>query len=109
MAIEKIHDQSELESIFQSERAVLFKHSKVCGLSASVMKEVQRFAEAHSDVSVFVIDVRAQRQLSQHAASHLGIPHESPQAIVIRDATVTWHASHFEITAEKLSKAVARG
>lgn len=107
MAIEKIRDRNELESVLGSECAVLFKHSTACGLSAAVFNEVQRFADAHPDISVFVVDVRGQRQLSQHAAAQLGITHESPQAIVIRDAAVVWHASHLDITADKLKEAVA--
>jgi bacillithiol system protein YtxJ len=107
MTIKKIHDENELESILMSDRAVLLKHSPICGLSAAAMKEVQRFAGDHPDVPVFVLDVRAQRQLSRDTAVRLDIRHESPQAIVIRDGAVAWHGAHLGITAEKLSEAFA--
>lgn len=107
MTIEIIHDERELESVLMSDRAVLFKHSPICGLSASVMKEVQRFAGDHPDIPVFVLDVRAQRQLSRDTAARLDIPHESPQAIVIRDAAVAWHGSHLGVTADRLSEVFA--
>ncbi len=38
---------------------------------------------------------------------HLGIRHESPQAIVISRGNPIWHASHFQVTAKALEDAIA--
>jgi bacillithiol system protein YtxJ len=50
-----------------------------------------------------LVDVIRQRPLSREIAARLGIPHESPQVIVIRGGTVRWHASHYEVTADALA------
>ena len=48
----------------------------------------------------------ADRPLSLEAAETTGVPHESPQALLVRDGTVTWHASHGGITTESLASAL---
>jgi bacillithiol system protein YtxJ len=106
VSIDQVDDESKLQATLESDRAVLFKHSPVCSVSFVAMKEIQRFAETHPGVSIFVVDVRAHEPLSQLAAIRLGVEYESPQAIVIRNGTAAWRASHFEITAESLSQAV---
>ncbi|MCK4776479.1 MAG: bacillithiol system redox-active protein YtxJ [Candidatus Krumholzibacteria bacterium] len=101
-----IKEIEELEKVLNAEKAVLYKHSPVCGVSAAVKKEVDLFVLDHSDVPVYVIDVRAQRPLSRETADRLEIRHESPQAIVIINARPVWHASHFDINADSLAAAV---
>jgi monothiol bacilliredoxin len=56
---------------------------------------------------VFLIDVLAQRPLSRRIAATLGIQHESPQVIVLRNGKPVWHASHYEVTADALAKEIA--
>jgi bacillithiol system protein YtxJ len=67
---------------------------------------VQRFQQEHPEVPVYLVDVIRQRPLSREIAAHLGIQHESPQAILIRGGAVGWHASHYEVTAEALAAQV---
>jgi bacillithiol system protein YtxJ len=71
------------------------------------MEELQIFAAGDPDVPVHVVDVRKQRALSQKTSDYFGIPHESPQVIIIRDGTPVWHASHFGITAVNVSAALS--
>ncbi len=56
---------------------------------------------------VYLVDVLAQRPLSQAIAARLGIRHESPQAIVLRQGKAVWDASHFAITAKEVSTTLA--
>jgi bacillithiol system protein YtxJ len=44
--------------------------------------------------------------VSDHAAARLGVRHETPQAILLRDGRPVWNASHFRITADALGKIV---
>jgi bacillithiol system protein YtxJ len=37
----------------------------------------------------------------------LGVRHETPQAILLRDGVPVWSASHFRITAEALKKVLS--
>lgn len=101
--IREIDDEQALETAFRSELAVLFKHSTVCGISAAAFREVERFAGEHPDVPIFLINVRARRNLSQRAAEHFDIRHESPQVIVIKNGRPAWNDSHWAITADKIA------
>jgi bacillithiol system protein YtxJ len=105
-AIREIDGEQALEEAFQSEIAIFFKHSTICGISAAAFREIERFAEDHFDVPIFLIDVRAQRGLSRRTAEHFNIRHESPQVIVIKNGRPTWNNSHWAITADKIAKAI---
>jgi bacillithiol system protein YtxJ len=86
--------------------AVLYKHSPTCGLSAMALDEVRAFADAHPDVPVYLVDVFAQRPLSNAVEESLGIRHESPQAIVFRGGAPVWHGSHRRVARAALATAV---
>ncbi len=102
MPAREITDDATLEAALASPRAVLFKHSTRCPVSAYVIDEVMAFAEDHPDWPVHVLRVIEQRPLSNEAAERLGVRHESPQAFVLHQGRVRWHGSHNEITAETL-------
>jgi bacillithiol system protein YtxJ len=55
---------------------------------------------------VFLVDVVTHRPLSRALAQRIGVVHESPQAIVLRDGVATWHRSHYDIQADALARAV---
>lgn len=81
---------------------VFFKHSVTCPISTGVYAEVDRF-----DGDVGLVIVQSARTLSNEIAARTGIRHESPQALVVRNGQVAYHASHYDVTAEDLRNAVA--
>jgi bacillithiol system protein YtxJ len=82
---------------------LLFKHSRTCGVSCEALDELHAHAEEFKGSAVYkVITVQSHRQLSNEAAARLGIRHETPQAILLRDGRPVWTASHFKITKDKL-------
>ena len=84
------------------ERAVvLFKHSLTCPISS---RAYDQMAEFPGDVAL--IEVQRARELSREVEKRLGVAHESPQVIVLRNGQVVWNASHFDITADAVSAAV---
>lgn len=99
-----IADPAGLDEALESERAILFKHSTRCPVSAVVTDEVLRFAGTHPDWTIYVLKVIERRDLSDLVAERLGVPHASPQAFVIRHGRCVWHASHYEVTAQSLSR-----
>jgi bacillithiol system protein YtxJ len=102
----RIHDLGRLSAVLDAERFLLFKHSTVCSISDHAFKAYERFLVDHPDVPSGWIEVREQRDGSQHVARHTGVVHESPQALWIRDGQVAWHASHWDITQDALAAAV---
>jgi len=96
---------ASLEKVLQLPRALLYKHSTRCGTSLRAMLEVERFASTGPDVPVFGIDVTRHREVSERAAEHLGVAHQSPQVILIEAGRPVWNASHSLITASALAAA----
>lgn len=105
--LHELQDATALDEALGSERAILYKHSTRCPVSAVVMNEVIRFGEAHPDWTTYVVKVIEQRQLSNTVTERLGISHESPQAFVIKQGECVWHASHHLITEQALSQQVS--
>lgn len=101
-------NQSAVDAALAARTFVLFKHSLVCPVSDRGFGQYSQFTEAHPEVPTAWLDVIGQRPLSQHVAKTTGVTHQSPQVIVIRDGAVAWHASHFDIRAEKIAEALAR-
>jgi bacillithiol system protein YtxJ len=106
MSLSYIKDFELLEKVLHADKALLYKHSPICGVSHAAKREVERFVQTHDEFPVYAIDVRSQRPISQKAALRLDIRHESPQAILIVNGRAVWNASHFDITAESLAEAV---
>ena len=106
--VREIPDAAALAAAIESPRAVLFKHSTRCPVSAYVIDEVMAFAEDHPEWPVYLLKVIEQRPLSNEAAERLGVRHESPQAFVLHRGRVRWHGSHNEITADALQREVRR-
>src|SRR3954471_11860373 len=84
---------------------LLFKHSRYCGVSCEALDELQSHIDgAAGDVAYRVIPVQTHRPVSDAIAQRLGLRHETPQAILLRDGKVVWNASHFRITATQLDQ-----
>ena len=86
---------------------LLFKHSRTCGISCEALDELHAHVE-HADpqASYKLITVQSHRRLSDEVAARLGIRHETPQAILLRDGRPVWTASHFRITRRQLDQVV---
>jgi bacillithiol system protein YtxJ len=86
------------------ERPVLiFKHSRTCGISCEALDELQAHIESGAGgASYKVVTVQSHRQVAHEIATRLGVRHETPQAILVRDGQPVWSASHFRITAQQL-------
>jgi monothiol bacilliredoxin len=82
---------------------VIFKHSLTCPISSAAYNQMERF-----DGEVALIEVQRARELSKEIENRLGVAHESPQVIVMRNGQVVWDASHFTITAQAVAAAVAK-
>jgi bacillithiol system protein YtxJ len=87
---------------------VIFKHSATCGTSAMAHEEIEAFIEGAPWADVFVVSVHGGRALSNEIARRFQVRHESPQALVIRDGKVAWHASHFRVTGDAVAAALSQ-
>ena len=98
-----LKDEREADALFDAHEAVLLKHGAHCVISAAARAEVAAFQQARPGAEVFAVEVTGRRELSEWLAQRLGVPHQSPQALVLRRGAVAWHAAHHEITADALA------
>jgi bacillithiol system protein YtxJ len=101
----QITDAAELEKAISADSFLLVKHSRTCPISAQAWKEYNAFVATNPDVPTGWIDVQAGSDLARAVAKKTKVQHESPQALWIRKGKVGWHASHFDITEESLTRA----
>ena len=86
---------------------LLFKYSATCGTSAEALDElVAHLNESKADATYAMVTVQTHRDVSNAVARKLGVRHETPQALLIRDGRVIWSASHFRVTAAALEEAL---
>jgi bacillithiol system protein YtxJ len=101
----------ELDAAIDESRerpVLLFKHSRTCGISCEALDELQAHAGASPVAAAYkIVTVQSHRSLSDEMSARLGIRHETPQAILLRDGRPVWSASHFRITAEQLAKVIS--
>ena len=104
--IRSLESRGELDGALQAPCAVIYKHSPVCWQAARAVRHVSQFAENHPDVPVYVVDVLADRYLSDLVARRLRVGHESPQVILLHGGTAAWSTSHFGIRRKAIADAV---
>lgn len=108
-----LHGVHELDDAIKESHVrplLLFKHSHTCGLSAEALDELRAHIDDEAPrlpVTYAMVTVQTHRQLSNAIAERLGLRHETPQAILVRDGRVVWSASHFRVNAAELRKALA--
>ena len=105
-------DELEAAIAESSERPVLlFKHSRTCGISCEALDELRAHVEAvQGPVATYkLITVQSHRHLANETATRLGVRHETPQAILLRNGRPVWSASHFRITKDQLDHVLLGG
>jgi bacillithiol system protein YtxJ len=86
---------------------LLFKHSYSCGVSAEALDElVSHLNDREHRLTVAMVTVQTHRDVSNAVSSRLGIRHETPQALLIRNGRVVWSASHFRVTSRSVQQAI---
>lgn len=110
--IERVDDLQALDRLLAASHATdvwIFKHSLICGVSSAALRPFERFAgEAADGVRFAVIEIQRAREVSAAVADRLGVRHESPQALLVRDGEAVWHASHWAIDLDALRETATR-
>ena len=92
----ELRQHRDLEQLLQRSKTdpvLIFKHSTQCSVSDQAYEEFTRFLENAGDLACGVVLVIENRDISNAIAARLGVRHESPQAIVVKDGKPEWNAS----------------
>ena len=115
--LEHVDELHRLIAESESRPVLLFKHSHTCGVSMEALDELMAHLNergprrsavhgARSSPQYAMVTVQTHRAVSNAVAQKLGIRHETPQALLIRDGRVVWSASHFRVTAAAVDAAI---
>jgi len=129
--LEHLDELHRLLAESQSRPVLLFKHSYTCGVSLealdelvahlndrgpkesaplkarSVPLEMGSAAQPHDlHPQYAMVTVQTHRAVSNAIAQKLGVRHETPQALLVKNGRVVWSASHFRVTAAAVDDAI---
>ena len=107
-ALQGLDELDRLLAASDERPLLLFKHSYTCGTSAEALDELVSHLNGTpaADVDYAMVTVQTHRDVSNAVAKKLGVRHETPQALLIRDGRVVWSASHFRVTADAVVDAI---
>lgn len=112
MSEPRLRTLEELDRALEQSKSrplLLFKHSLTCEISVAVYAEYQKYISSLPETPGFetaVVEIQNARPISTEIAARTGVKHESPQALLVSDGRVVWHASHWGITEKSLRMAV---
>ncbi|MCS5491056.1 bacillithiol system redox-active protein YtxJ [Algoriphagus limi] len=100
---QKLTQVEQIEEIKRQsmDRPVLiFKHSTRCSISSMSLDRLTRNWQSEDDekVTAFFLDLISYRDLSNQVAREFGVPHQSPQVILVKEGQVVYEDSHFGIS-----------
>lgn len=106
-----VHEIDELDRLLsesETRPVMFFKHSHTCGISAEALDELLAHLDQDRAASAryALVTVQTHRDVSNAVARKLGVRHETPQALLVRDGQVVWAASHFRVTAAAMLEAI---
>ena len=93
------------EAIAESKErtVIIFKHSTRCSVSFMAKKSLEMQWDIEDDkASIYYLDLIAFRPISNLIAQELGVDHQSPQAIVLKNEVVVDARSHSDISVDAL-------
>lgn len=100
--VEEILTEERMRTLLEESKVrtvVLFKYSPTCGISHVAQEAWEAWVESASDTHLLArCDVIGARPAARGITGWLGILHQSPQVLVLRDGACTKHTSHYSIT-----------
>jgi len=101
----QLQSKEELEQAIQESKntpILLFKHSTRCSISSTALSRLERGWDDSSKVRPYFLDLISYREVSAQIEATLGITHQSPQALVVKDGKCIYDASHMSIRASEI-------
>ncbi len=105
-----LRERSDLDMLLERSRqhpCLIFKHSTRCSISTMALNRLDMgwtFPELQPET--WFLDLLAHRDLSAAIAAELGVQHQSPQVILVRNGQAVYSASHSAISPEAIAAAL---
>lgn len=104
-ALNTIEELESLESL--GNRQAILKHNTTCPISKGVLQRLESTETSIPGIdAVYVLDLHANRSLSDAIATRFGVEHQSPQLLVIQNGTCQYTEWGYDISAEAAAEAL---
>lgn len=102
-ALEECLANSETESV------LILKHSTACPVSYAAYSRFTAYLATHEEScpKSFLVKVIESRPVSNAITKALGVQHQSPQLLLVRNRKSVWSVSHGHIEARNIDGALA--
>jgi len=103
MEWKEITTTEEWDNIFNKSTdkdQIILKHSTTCPVSTNALDEYNAYLKENpnENIDYTLVKVRESRPVSNKIEADLGVKHESPQIIYIKDQKKYWSATHWSVT-----------
>ena len=102
----ELNSIEQLKDLYQqsdTSPVVLFKHSTRCSISSMAKSRIEsNWSKLFSDFPIYYLDLIAHRNISNSIAEDLGVEHQSPQIIVVKNGQAIYDTSHGGIEVNNL-------
>jgi len=103
-----LQTEEELSKIKDAEGySIIFKHNTTCPISKGVKSRLEQEGDKLASAPVYIVDLIANRAISDTVAEEFNVEHQSPQLLVIKDGTCTYNEALYAITVEDTAAAIA--
>lgn len=82
---------------------LILKFSMTCVSSISALKE---FKALNTALPKYLVLVQIERDVSNAIARDLGVKHESPQLLILKEGKAIWQATHYKVKRSLLAEAI---
>jgi bacillithiol system protein YtxJ len=96
----------ELTALSNEKPVFIFKHSTRCSISRFALKQFENEFDLHNTIDAYFLDLITYREISNEIAARFGVPHQSPQLILIKGGKAIYDVSHSDIDAGDLKSKV---
>ena len=93
---------NEISAISNEKAVAIFKHSTRCSVSRMALKQFENEFNSSGKVTPYFLDLIAHRAISNEITIRFGVPHQSPQLLLIKNGKAIYTVSHSDIDAEAL-------
>ncbi len=109
LTLTKEEELEMIKTLSSTSSVIIFKHSTRCSISDSALGRLERnWKETEMEgVKPYYLDLLSYRSISAKIENVFGVPHESPQVLLIKNGKCIYHASHIEIDYNEIKKRIA--
>lgn len=110
IALTTVEQLDQLLQDASQQPLLIYKHSTTCAISHMAQSRLERQWEPGQvpGLKAYFVDLHKHRLVSNAVAERLGVRHQSPQVLLIKNGQCIYHESHSGIRFDALSDALSR-